>query len=232
MWERFSYYGMRALLVLYLTKVILARGFWPNVAGIGLVTSLYGQPDDSLPDEARERQVKAIASRLYGLYTALVYLTPLAGGYLADRHFGQRRMVLAGGALMAVGHATMASDRLCLLGLGLIALGNGAFKPNISTQVGRLYDGDGGSSARRDGAFSIFYCGVNLGAALAPLVTGGLRAASGFAAGFAAAGVGMLIGLAVFVAGSRHLPPDAFAQPPSPPGGGSTGSAGSAGSAA
>ena len=81
--------------------------------------------------------MKAIASRLYGLYTACVYLTPLAGGYLADRHFGQRRMVLFGGAVMAAGHATMASDRLCLSGLFLIAIGNGAFKPNISTQVGR-----------------------------------------------------------------------------------------------
>lgn len=138
-----------------------------------------------------------------------MYFTPLAGGYLADRHFGQRKMVILGGAIMAAGHATMASDRLALVGLVLIAIGNGAFKPNISTQVGGLYARDH-TTARRDSAFSIFYCGINLGAALAPLVTGSLRDNLGFSAGFTAAGVGMGVGLAVFILGNKFLPPDAF----------------------
>lgn len=103
----------------------------------------------------------------------------------------------------------MASDRLALVGLALIAVGNGAFKPNISTQVGGLYARDK-TTARRDSAFSIFYCGINLGAAIAPIVTGSLRDRLGFPAGFTAAGVGMGAGLVVFILGNRYLPPDAF----------------------
>ncbi len=209
MWERFSYYGMRALLVLYLSRRVFAGDAWTRVLGARFVASLYGGAPaaDASPQE-RERQTVRLASRVYGAYTALVYLTPLAGGVLADRLYGQRRMVLAGGVLMALGHAAMTSEALTFVGLLLIALGNGAFKPNISTQVGRLYAADA-SPQRRDAAFSAFYCGINVGAALAPLVTGALANAAGFGAGFAAAGVGMCVGLAVVLAGARHLPPDA-----------------------
>jgi len=112
-----------------------------------------------------------LASQIYGFYTGLVYLTPILGGLLADRLLGQRRTVIVGASLMAVGHFMMAFEQLFLLALGLLILGNGAFKPNISTQVGALYaTGD----RRRDRAFSIFYVGINLGAFLAPLICGTL----------------------------------------------------------
>jgi POT family proton-dependent oligopeptide transporter len=208
-WERFSYYGMRALLVLYLTQRIFVGDTPSRVLGASAVAALYGgAPSASASPAEREKAVVRLASRVYGSYTALVYLTPLAGGLLADRKFGQRRMVLAGGALMAAGHAAMTSEALTFVGLLLIALGNGAFKPNISTQVGRLYTADA-TPARRDAAFSAFYVGINVGAAASPLVTGSLLHAAGFGAGFAAAGVGMCVGLAVVRLGAKHLPPDA-----------------------
>ena len=208
-WERFSYYGMRALLVLFLTQRVFAGDGWTRVLGARVVASLFGgAPTDAATSEERQRQVVRLASRVYGSYTALVYLTPLGGGVLADRVAGQRRMVLAGGVLMAAGHAAMTSEAFTFVGLLLIALGNGAFKPNISTQVGRLYVADA-TPVRRDAAFSYFYCGINVGAALAPLVTGALAESVGFGAGFAAAGLGMLLGLAIVVLGARYLPPDA-----------------------
>ena len=140
--------------------------------------------------------VQPFASHIYGDYTALVYLTPILGGLLADRVLGQRRTVLLGASLMAVGHFMMASERLMLLALLVLILGNGAFKPNISTQVGLLYPpGD----PRRDRAFSIFYVGINIGAFLSPLVCGTLAIAFGWHYGFAAAGIGMLIGLAIYL---------------------------------
>jgi len=147
------------------------------------------------------------ASQIYGLYTGLVYLTPVAGGLLADRVFGQRRMVIAGAALMAAGHFLMASERFYLFALTLLILGNGAFKPNISTQVGSLYaPGD----PRRDRAFSIFYVGINLGAFLAPLICGSLGEQFGWHYGFTAAGVGMTLGLVIYLAASPTLPRDAM----------------------
>jgi len=204
-WERFSYYGMRALLVLYMTNVLFRPGEWQSVWGIGLVTGLFGEPRDDLEPEARAKLVVSIASSVYGLYTALVYCTPLPGGYLSDQYFGQRRMVVFGGAVMALGHFALAFHDAFLLGLGLICVGNGCFKPNISTQVGRMYkDGD----PMRTQAFFIFYCGINFGAFLSPIVCGELRQEVGYDAGFAAAGVGMLLGLAVYVTGARLVPPD------------------------
>ena len=132
--------------------------------------------------------IQPLSSHIYGLYTGLVYLTPVLGGYLADRVLGQRRMVVIGAALMAVGHFMMAFEPLFLLALLVLILGNGAFKPNISTQVGTLYaPGD----PRRDRAFSIFYVGINLGAFLAPLVCGTLGEELGWHYGFGAAGIGM-----------------------------------------
>jgi len=198
MWERFSYYGMRALLVLYMTKYL----FQPDqVQGVlGLATLRRGLETLSGPLEAQP-----LASEIYGLYTGLVYLAPLFGGLLADRVLGQRRTVIIGAALMALGHFMMAFQSLLLFALPTLILGNGAFKPNISTQVGGLYQpGD----PRRDRAYSIFYVGINLGAFLAPFVCGTLGEELGWHYGFAMAGVGMLIGLAVYIYAWPMLPPD------------------------
>jgi POT family proton-dependent oligopeptide transporter len=170
MWERFSYYGMRALLVLY------------------LVNALHYERKDALA--------------LYGTYTALVYLTPILGGYLADRFLGRRKAILIGGLTMAFGHFAMAFEPLLHLALGLIIIGNGFFKPNIATLLGTFYrDND----PRRDGGFTIFYMGVNLGAFLAPLVAGTLGEKVGWHYGFASAGVGMLLGLVQFTLGQHRF---------------------------
>src|SRR5208337_3812560 len=194
MWERFSYYGMRALLVLYLVKYLLLPGHAEHVIGLaslkGGLESVFG-PLETQP----------FASQIYGLYTALVYLTPIAGGLIADRVLGQRHTVIIGAVLMAIGHFMMAFEPLLLLALLTLILGNGAFKPNISTQIGELYaPGD----SRRDRAFSIFYVGINLGAFLAPLVCGTLGEEWGWHYGFAAAGVGMLAALAIYLRGLRE----------------------------
>lgn len=176
MWERFSYYGMRALLVLYLVNALQ----W---------------------DTAR-------AANLYGTYTMAVYLTPLVGGYLADRWIGTRRSLVIGGAIIALGHFALAFPGLGMfyVGLALIVIGTGFFKPNVSTQVGELYrQGD----PRRDSAFTIFYMGVNAGAFLGPIVCGYLAQTErfGWHWGFAAAGVGMVLGLATYLWGrERYLP--------------------------
>ncbi len=179
LWERFSYYAMRAILVLYLTDATMN-------GGLGWSTK------DALD--------------LYGTYTGLVYITPLIGGYLADNYLGQRRSILLGGALMAIGQFTLAlpADVLGIgslhtfyLGLALLICGNGLFKPNISTMVGDLYnEGDN----RRDGAFTIFYMGINLGALLAGVISGSVTNSFGWKAGFVAAGIGMLISLVMQMA--------------------------------
>jgi proton-dependent oligopeptide transporter, POT family len=200
MWERFSYYGMRALLVLYMTKYVLLPAQAGNVVGLAgfksALESIFGPLD-----------VQPLASQIYGLYTALVYLTPIFGGLLADRVLGQRRMVIIGATLMAIGHFLMAAESLLLFALFALILGSGAFKPNISTQVGFLYPpGD----HRRDRAYSIFYVGINVGAFLAPLVCGTLGEQAGWHYGFGAAGVGMLIGLAIYLYASPLLPTDAL----------------------
>jgi proton-dependent oligopeptide transporter, POT family len=198
MWERFSYYGMRALLVLYLTKYVLVPGHAGTVIGLAGVKSaletVFGPLD-----------VQPLSSQIYGFYTALVYLTPIFGGLLADRVLGQRRTVVIGATLMAIGHFLMAVEQLLLFALLALILGNGAFKPNISTQVGWLYPpGD----RRRDRAYSIFYVGINAGAFLAPLVCGTFGEKAGWHYGFAAAGVGMLIGLAIYLYATPLLPAD------------------------
>jgi POT family proton-dependent oligopeptide transporter len=199
MWERFSFYGMRALLVLYMTQYLLTD---PAKAA-----EVFGY-------NSLERQIIAIfgpqtvqqmSSHIYGLYTGLVYFTPFFGGILADRFLGQYRTVYVGGILMAIGHFLMASEQAFLLALAFLILGNGAFKPNISTQVGNLYeDGD----PRRDSAFTIFYMGINLGAFLSPLVCGTLGQKLGWHWGFGAAGVGMMLGLLIYWLGSGFLPKD------------------------
>ncbi|MFO0672881.1 MAG: peptide MFS transporter [Polyangiaceae bacterium] len=169
-WERFSYYGMRALLVLY------------------MVNHLKFTRSDAL--------------EVYALYTGLVYLTPIAGGLLADKLLGRRKAVLIGGLVMAFGHLAMAFESLLYPALGLLIVGNGFFKPNISTIVGGLYEeGD----PRRDGGFTIFYMGINLGAFFSPIVCGNLGEKLGWDYGFSAAAVGMALGLAQFVLGQKYL---------------------------
>lgn len=202
MWERFSYYGMRALLVLYMVKYLLHPPAAASVVGLAsfraALEMVFGPLD-----------LQPLASQIYGFYTGLVYLTPILGGLLADRVLGQRRTVILGATLMAVGHFMMAFEHLFLFALGILILGNGAFKPNISTQVGALYPpGD----HRRDRAFSIFYVGINLGAFLAPLVCGTLGEELGWHYGFAAAGVGMTIGLVIYLYATPMLPKESFAK--------------------
>ncbi len=198
MWERFSYYGMRALLVLYMVKYVLLPGTAGQVVGLATLKSAFEALLGPL-------DIQPFASTIYGTYTGLVYLTPIFGGILADRVLGHRRTVVIGALLMAIGHFMMAFESLLLFALLFLILGNGAFKPNMSSQVGQLYPpGD----QRRDRAYSIFYVGINIGAFLAPLVCGTLGERAGWHYGFGAAGIGMLIGLAIYLAGTSHLPPD------------------------
>ena len=174
MWERFSYYGMRGFLILYMTK---ALGFTDRHAGLA-----------------------------YGNYVSSVWLTPIIGGFIADRWLGQYRSVLLGGIIIALGHFTLAFPGLSFLyvGLTLIVLGTGLLKPNISTLVGSLYEpGD----ERRDAGFSIFYMGINLGAFLGPLIAGKLAEGVDWHLGFACAGVGMVFGLIQYVLGRHRLQP-------------------------
>lgn len=201
MWERFSYYGMRALLMIYMTKYLLlepekARAVLGYTMLEGLLISAFGATE-----------IQDFASNLYGLYTGFVYLSPLFGGMLADKILGQKKSVYVGGLLMAIGHFLMAFESYFLIALFFLILGNGAFKPNISTQVGNLYPpGD----ARRDGAFTIFYMGINLGATFSPLICGTLGELLGWHYGFGAAGIGMLLGLVVYYLGRNTLPIDKF----------------------
>ncbi len=197
LWERFSYYAMRAILVLYLVDRVQAEG------GHGLG---FTEPD---------------ALRLYGWFTGLVYITPLIGGWLADNFLGQRKAILLGGALMAAGqfllgtpHAWVPGMELTVFYAGIAALvaGNGLFKPNISTMVGDLYEA---GDHRRDGAFTIFYMGINIGAALSGLVVGTVVAMWGgnWQAGFICAGIGMLLSLVIQAAWAQKLLGDIGTEP-------------------
>jgi POT family proton-dependent oligopeptide transporter len=205
MWERFSYYGMRALLVLYMTHHLFVEAEkGAPVFGYGAIRS-FVQSVAEMFGASGALSNQAVSSQIYGLYTGFVYFTPFFGGILADRFFGQRKSVYLGGVLMAIGHFLMAIESLFFPALLFLILGNGCFKPNISTQVGGLYPkGD----HRRDGAFAIFYMGINLGAMFSPFVCGTLGEKVGWHWGFGAAGVGMLIGLAVYHFGRHHLPTD------------------------
>jgi POT family proton-dependent oligopeptide transporter len=179
MWERFSYYGMRAFLILYMTAAV-ANG------GLGF--------DDKH------------AASVYGNYVGAVWLTPIVGGLIADRFLGQYRSVLIGGSIIALGHFTLAFKSLSTFyaGLVLIVLGTGLLKPNVSTIVGALYASD---DERRDSGFSIFYMGINLGAFIGPLIAGYLAQRVDWHLGFAVAGFGMVLGLVQYVVGKRHLEP-------------------------
>src|SRR5499426_1229619 len=198
-WERFSYFGNAALVVLYMTKYLLDPGRVDAVLGLAAVKAalefLFGRLDP-----------QPLASQLFGFYTGLAYFTPILGGLIADRLLGRHRTIVIGGLFMAAGHFMMAFEALFLLALLMLIIGIGAFKPNISTQVGALYAlGDD----RRDRAYAIFYVGINIGAFLAPLICGTLAVQYGWHYGFAAAGVGMLVSLAIYLYGRRTLPLDA-----------------------
>jgi POT family proton-dependent oligopeptide transporter len=146
--------------------------------------------------------VQAFGSQIYGLYTGFVFLTPVVGGIIADRWLGEKRTVILGAILMAIGQFLMVSEQLFFLALLFLICGNGAFKPNISTQVGGLYaDGD----PRRDRAFTIFYMGINVGAFMSPLICGTLGQIYGWHYGFGAAGVGMVLSLVIYIGGQKYL---------------------------
>ena len=182
MWERFSFYGMRAILVLY----------------------LIAPPDGATPPGGGLGFSNADAAAIYGTYASLIYLLPLVGGWVADRLTGPRKAVLLGGIIIAAGHFAMAvpMEPFFWTGLLVIAIGTGLLKPSVSAMVGGLYaPGD----TRRDGGFSIFYMGINLGALIAPLIVGYLGEDINWHLGFAVAGVGMLIGIAQYMAGWRGL---------------------------
>jgi POT family proton-dependent oligopeptide transporter len=170
MWEIFSYYGMRALLVYYMTKQLL-----------------FGQEKASL---------------VYGAYVATAYFTPIFGGIIADRWLGKRRAVIIGASIMAAGHFMMAFEPLFYFALATIALGNGLFFPSLPSQIDGLYRPD---DPRRAWAYNVYYVGINLGGFLAPLICGTLGEVYGWHWGFAAAGIGMLAGLIIYVVGGKYL---------------------------
>lgn len=208
MWERMSFYGMRALLVLYMTKYLLADSARAaQVTGFNALKNLleigFGPLD-----------IQPLSSELYGLYTGFVYLSPFFGGILADKVWGKRKSVYVGGLLMAIGHFLMAIESQFLIALLFLILGNGAFKPNISTQVGNLYPA---KDPRRDGAFTIFYMGINLGAFISSFLCSNLaiwlcdklgKTGPGevWHMGFSIAGIGMLLGMIVYHFGKKYLP--------------------------
>lgn len=173
MWELFSYYGMRTLLVYYMTKQLLF---------------------------AQEK-----ASFIYGAYTAMAYFTPILGGAIADRWLGKRNAVIIGGSIMAFGHFVMAFEPTFYIALATIALGNGLFLPSLPSQINDLYAAD---DPRRGRAYNVYYVGLNIGGFMAPLVCGTLGEVYGWHYGFGAAGIGMFIGLLIYVFGRRYLPPE------------------------
>lgn len=198
-WERFSYYGMTAILVLYMTQRLLLPGQVEDIVGFaGFRAGLESVFGPMTP--------LALGAQIMGLYTGFIYFTPVLGGWLADRWLGRRLAVTIGAILMSAGHLAMAFDQSFLLALVLLVVGCGLLKGNISTQVGELYpetDGEG-----RTRAFAIYSIGINVGAVVGPLAVGLLAQIYGWHAGFALAGVLMLAGLATYVAGFRYLPKD------------------------
>lgn len=202
-WERFSFYGMQALLVLYMVDHALLPGTAQDIWGLGGLRSALEAVFGPL-------STQAFASQIFGLYTGFVYFTPVFGGILGDRVRGPRRTVVLGALLLALGHLLMAFEASFVLALVILVLGVGCLKGNISTQVGRLYPRD---DPRRSHAFTLFNVAINIGAFAAPLVCGTLGEVYGWSWGFGAAAVGMLVGLAIYLAGGRHMPPDALRRP-------------------
>jgi POT family proton-dependent oligopeptide transporter len=197
-WERFSFYGMQSLLVLYMGQQLLLPGHVENVGGFAsfraTIESVYG-PLSPL----------ALASAIFGLYAGGVYLTPIAGGFIADRILGRTWTITIGAILMALGHFLMAFEFSFLIALACLLVGVGCFKGNIASQVGELYaPGD----LRRADAFQLFLLGVNVAVIISPLICGTLGQKVAWHWGFGAAGIGMLLGLTVYLSGRRWLPPD------------------------
>jgi POT family proton-dependent oligopeptide transporter len=202
--ERFSYYSMQTLLILYMVNYLLVPGRMETVIGLDWLNSyvypgLSGQP---------------LASAIFGTYTALVYLTPIAGGIIADKWLGRNRTLIAGGILMAIGHFLMAIQPAFLLALLALLLGVGAFKGNIATQVGALY---GPNDLRRAMAFQIFYIFINVSVIAAPLISGTLGQKVGWHYGFGCAGVVMVFGLILYLSGRRYLAPEELKGPSAEP---------------
>lgn len=211
-WERFSYYGMQTLLVLYMTKQLLLPGHVENIAGFSSFRAIlersYGHTLSTV----------ALASAIFGLYTGLVYLTPILGGLIADRVLGLTRTITLGALLMAAGHFLMAFDYSFLLALLCLLIGVGCFKGNLASQIGALYQP---ADLRRADAFQIYYLFINGAVIISPLVTGTLGEVYGWHYGFGAAGVGMVLGLVVYLSGRKWLPAEqkradtgAVARPP------------------
>ena len=195
-WERFSFYGMQELLVLYMINELLLPGHVENIGGFEVFRTLYGGLEG-----------QPLASAIFGTYAASVYLTPILGGWLADRYLGKRRTVLLGAITMAVGHFLMAFELTFLLALLCLIVGSGMFKGNIASQVGALYKPE---DLRRADAFQIFFLGINAGVIASPFIVGTLGEKVGWHWGFGAAGIGMLIGLAIYIAGQKYLPREHF----------------------
>jgi proton-dependent oligopeptide transporter, POT family len=199
MWERFSYYGNRVLLPIYLTGFLLLPGHAEHIFGYHTLKSVFEWM------RGGTLGIQPLESMIYACYTALVYFTPLIGGFLADRWFGRRYTVVVGGLFMAAGQFLMMSESLFYVAMLFMIVGNGGFKPNISTQVGGLYKpGD----SRIDRAYSIFYVGINVGSLLGQFICGLLGEEVAWRYGFAAAGVGMLVGTVIYLFAMRVLPRD------------------------
>jgi proton-dependent oligopeptide transporter, POT family len=195
-WERFSYYGMSALLVLYMVNQLLLPGHVEHVAGFAAFRAMIEGTFGSL-------STQALASQIFGVYSGFVYFTPVLGGWLGDR-IGQRNAVVLGALSMSGGHLAMAFDQSFLLALLLLIIGSGLLKGNISAQVGTIYSAD--DEERRTRGFAIFSTGINFGAVAGPLFCGFLAGRYGWHIGFGAAAVFMLGGLATYLTGYRHLP--------------------------
>jgi POT family proton-dependent oligopeptide transporter len=196
-WERFSYYGMQTLLVLYMVRQLLLPGHVENIAGFtwfrAVLERAYGGPLSTV----------ALSSAIFGLYTGLVYLTPIAGGFIADRWLGRTRTITIGALLMSAGHFLMAFDVSFLLALLCLLTGVGCFKGNLAGQVGSLYKPE---DLRRADAFQIYYLFINAAVIASPLIAGTLGEVYGWHYGFGAAGVGMVLGLIIYLSGRKWLP--------------------------
>lgn len=199
LFERISFHGMQSLLTLYMAGYLLLPGNVERIAGFAVFRAAVEAVTGPLSPTG-------LASQVFGLYVGLVYLTPLAGGWLGDRLLGRRAAVIGGGLLMTAGHFAMAFDASFLPALLLLVLGAGLLRGNLQPQIDTLYAPD---DRRRADAFQIYYAMVNTGAFIAPLLTGGLQAGFGWHVGFGFAGFGMLAGLIIYVAGGGLLPKDA-----------------------
>ena len=200
LWERYAYYGMVALLVLYMQNYLFLPGHVEHVLG-------YYRIRSTIESAFGPQTTQGLASQIYGIYGFLVYFAPFFGGIVADRLLGQRKAVLVGAFLLSAGYFTMSVESLFFISIPLVFIGNGLFKPNISTQVGNLYEhGD----PRHDRAFSIFYVGINIGGVLGPFICGYLGEDVAWAYGFIAAGVGLAAGLVIYFRGLTYLPQDAL----------------------